>query len=395
MSSPELAYMSNTNNDDFDLPRWNNQTSHHHQHSLSQGMSTHVKQEYVKQEPLSSSQVAAAYLYPQPPPQAQQSPKPPRVGGGSSAAGVYEDPAYAMQGQEALGRRPSTNQASTPVRGRQQYQADDLEGAFTAPDAPPPSTQRAATNSYNYPPALAIGGPSTAGGNAFISSHPGSPAYGAGEYPPPPPRRSQQPQEAAPRSPAIIDHYGTPTQQSQQPQPGTYAPPHPSGAYPAYQSRNAQSQLSPDSVTSAGTAYSPSHHNGYSQQQTQSFAMDTSASPSHIGGAHGKLSISTPTTPLSYMHPSQSPYYGDHAMQVEQPPPPPRRRPSGFRKVKDHRDLRPYVNPAPETRRMDVSGSYLSVRSMRFLFLRHVETNLMNAASKAANNEHLGYVPYL
>ncbi|TFK93712.1 kinase-like protein [Polyporus arcularius HHB13444] len=45
-------------------------------------------------------------------------------------------------------------------------------------------------------------------------------------------------------------------------------------------------------------------------------------------------------------------------MAVE--PPPPKRRPSGLRRVRDHRDLRPFVNPQPVGRRVDASGAVLS-----------------------------------
>ncbi|RPD59909.1 kinase-like protein [Lentinus tigrinus ALCF2SS1-6] len=56
-------------------------------------------------------------------------------------------------------------------------------------------------------------------------------------------------------------------------------------------------------------------------------------------------------------------------MTVE--PPPPKRRPSGLRRVRDHRDLRPFVNPQPVGRRVDASGVALSP-------LRQLTTNIVD-----------------
>ncbi|KAL6300442.1 kinase-like domain-containing protein [Sparassis latifolia] len=55
-------------------------------------------------------------------------------------------------------------------------------------------------------------------------------------------------------------------------------------------------------------------------------------------------------------------------MAVEVPPP--KRRASGLRRVRDHRDLRPYVNAQPARRRMDASGIFLSP-------LRQLTTNIV------------------
>ncbi|KIJ49669.1 hypothetical protein M422DRAFT_161158 [Sphaerobolus stellatus SS14] len=43
-------------------------------------------------------------------------------------------------------------------------------------------------------------------------------------------------------------------------------------------------------------------------------------------------------------------------MNVE---PPPRRRPVGFKRVRDVRELRPYINPQPQGKRMDQAGNYV------------------------------------
>ncbi|KAH9949599.1 kinase-like protein [Amylocystis lapponica] len=55
-------------------------------------------------------------------------------------------------------------------------------------------------------------------------------------------------------------------------------------------------------------------------------------------------------------------------MAVEVPPP--KRRASGLRRIRDHRELRPYVNSQPVGRRMDASGVFLSP-------LRQLTTNIV------------------
>ncbi|THG98396.1 hypothetical protein EW026_g3774 [Hermanssonia centrifuga] len=90
-----------------------------------------------------------------------------------------------------------------------------------------------------------------------------------------------------------------------------------------------------------------------------------STSQNLAASRQGRISVSQPPTPLSYGHqppvppPSQSPYYvrEEQPMAVE---PPPKRRASGLRRVRDQRDLRPYVNTQPAARRMDGTGVYLS-----------------------------------
>ncbi|KAI0312747.1 kinase-like domain-containing protein [Amylostereum chailletii] len=51
--------------------------------------------------------------------------------------------------------------------------------------------------------------------------------------------------------------------------------------------------------------------------------------------------------------------------------PPAKRRASGFRRIRDHRDLRPTVNPRPSGRRADSSGAFLSP-------LRQLTTNIVD-----------------
>ena len=80
-----------------------------------------------------------------------------------------------------------------------------------------------------------------------------------------------------------------------------------------------------------------------------------------------RQSLSTPGTPLSYNHPQSS----QHGQVVYQPSIDDpslmnievghKRRASGFKRIRDQRDLRPYVNPQPGGRRGDANGQFLSV----------------------------------
>jgi dual specificity protein kinase YAK1 len=91
--------------------------------------------------------------------------------------------------------------------------------------------------------------------------------------------------------------------------------------------------------------------------------MDSSSSP-HPPPPPRQNSASTPNTPFPYSHPSQSPgggqYFKQEPMHVDIPQH--KRRASGFKRIRDARDLRPYVNTQPSGRRMDSTGTYLSVR---------------------------------
>jgi dual specificity protein kinase YAK1 len=53
--------------------------------------------------------------------------------------------------------------------------------------------------------------------------------------------------------------------------------------------------------------------------------------------------------------------------------PPAKRRASGLRRVRDQRDLRPQVQNRPASRRMDASGTFLSVRSDKISMLWPVD----------------------
>jgi dual specificity protein kinase YAK1 len=75
-------------------------------------------------------------------------------------------------------------------------------------------------------------------------------------------------------------------------------------------------------------------------------------------------SLLTPNVPLSYGHQLSpvSQYYPQEQQMVVELPVSQSTKHSGFRRVRDTRDLRPYINPQPAGRRMDSNGVFLSVR---------------------------------
>lgn len=146
---------------------------------------------------------------------------------------------------------------------------------------------------------------------------------------------------------------------------------------------------------------------------TQGYQMDTTSpgpssqnSPLHlISHSQNTLplrqSISTPGTPLSY-HQSQAqvvyqpPRDDPSAMTMEVVH---KRRASGFKRVRDQRDLQPYVNTQPSGRRGDSNGQFLSVRlflSSLFVVCKmnaHLFTNPLAAAP--ANNKHHRHLSHM
>lgn len=120
------------------------------------------------------------------------------------------------------------------------------------------------------------------------------------------------------------------------------------------QAQAQQSRYSPSSYVLGAMDTSSPHPPLPSQQQSQS----------HISIPPRQNSISQPSTPLQFPVPTHSPAYGAQDPMVVDPPQ--KRRASGFRRVRDQRDLRPHVNPRPGGRRVDAAGQFLSVR---FLFV--------------------------
>lgn len=309
--------------------------------------------------------------------------------------------------------------AAATSRGRRHHMQEDLEGAYVdsgAAQRQPAHNLPQMSNSlypstiaYHQSPVLGATGSSANNSSSGATvADPYQDAYfpSSGNHPP---KRSQTTHDAStssrtPRSPhrganpshAMLDPYS--------PQQNQYNPP--SNAYPysptsenrsfpppiAYQAHGrTPSQVKaegmtpplPPSYRSQGqvkaepvdhpmsSAYSPPSGMQPASNYSPSYPMHTtSPTPSSQNlqvMRQGRSSVSQPPTPLSY-HSSQgpgqahSPFYAqDQQMAVE---PPPKRRPTGIRRVRDQRDLRPYVNPQPAGRRMDGTGAYLSVRGI-------------------------------
>ena len=89
-----------------------------------------------------------------------------------------------------------------------------------------------------------------------------------------------------------------------------------------------------------------------------------------------RQTVSTPNTPLSYQHAQQLGQAQYHTMPQEDSmaieTSVHKRRASGFKRVRDSRDLKPYVNNQPAGRRQDANGQYLSVSSKIKLMIKTI-----------------------
>ena len=404
MSEPEL-YMTDSN-ESFDLPRWQTQV-----------------------DPLSSSvqaahaQSASAYIYsaPLPPPpqssqrlqtthQGQVITRQPRISQLLEQEQSLGSP-YSSTGQgqltrsASLGGSPGGNLTSSS-RIRRHHQPDDLEGAFNSDNQVMTSSRQQPPLSHNsfYPSSVAYQPQSMSGtGSANAPTSPPDPysdMYYNGSTAQQPPKRLQPTHDnnnLAPnrggRSPLRVAN--TPIsaspldQYSHQPQ---YSPTTASYSYSnsadqrthpgTYQSHSRNhSQVKNESLTppipntyaSQTNLSSSPYSSGLSANNyPSSYSMDTSSPhppiQSHINpqAMTIKASISNPSTPLSYLHPSSgqgSHYYPqDHPMAVD---PPPKRRAAGFRRVRNVHDLQPRLDVSPVGRRMGADGVYLSVRTFK------------------------------
>lgn len=125
------------------------------------------------------------------------------------------------------------------------------------------------------------------------------------------------------------------------------------------------------------TSYSPYTENRHNRSQSQaksdpltpptpsvyspsSYAMDTSTQSLSVR----KNSVSNPSTPMSYLHPSHSPSYypQDQPMVLDVPP---KHRAPGFRRVRTVHDLQPRLDIPTTGRRMASDGTFLSVSAQR------------------------------
>lgn len=426
MSEAELAYMADPN-ESFDLPRWQTHQPIHTLDSLSSSaQAAHAAQ--------------ASYLYPggppPPPPPAQQrippiqqSPRQSRISQLLDQDQQLSSP-YLSTGQNQLARSASLGGSanSGSSRGRRHHQPEDLEVAGFSHDnqSVPGSRQHSQSGSTSFYPSSVGYQPQSLSSPVApptVDPYPSDMYYsGSGSQPP---KRAQtmvshdpNTSRAAPRSPMRTAHTPTSASLLDPYSPQTQYPPATTYSYghqqqsdqrippPVYHSHTrTSSQVKSEGMTPPITISSPySPQQQQQQQQTpvypsSSYAMDTSSSPhpsSQLQGHHVPVR-SSPNTPLSYMQTSHSPasqYYSkDEPMDVQLPPQ--KRRASGFRRVRDARDIQPRLDIPPAGRRMDSTGVYLSVCSLNSHIMSFVILNTHNVAPQTTDDQHLGDIPYL
>jgi dual specificity protein kinase YAK1 len=433
MSEPELAYMSGVN-DDFDLPRWQTQSAHVPSDLLPSAQSSH-------------SAANPSYIYPVPPPPAQTSSStssrnraPPPSLHHSPSSSITRQPRitqlleddppisntnlpYLSPSQNQLSRSTSLGASAGSARARRHHMPDDLEGAYSTANTNPSSHQRQPTNSF-YNSSVAYQTTSF-GANTGDSAQNTQPVTGDATYQDmyfsnpggQPPKRSHTQNDSstttraarsphrANANPSLLDPYAQ-QQQSQ----SQYSPTSANYTYqsPTFHGRS-RSQTKAEAIT-------PPASSPYSQPNappappapvySPSYAMDTGSPhlpPSALLTQPLKqnLSVSTPSTPIGFTVPHHSPapagpYYPqsqDQPMMVD----PPAKRRAGLRRVRDQRDLRPQVHTRPAARRMDASGTFLSVQADIISVLQSI---LLISASRiiapaSADYQHHRYLPHM
>ena len=329
----------------------------------------------------------------------------------------------------------SAVQSSFSSRGRRNNVQDDMERGFsnevtTSSPARPPQASHSASQHYApslYPSSIAYhqapaqqpqlsNTPAT--NNSTVVESGSGVDYQNGYYPNPGgqlPRRSQPQEQPSSRSPRrsvtkqtnnpLLDPY---TQQPPSQLQTQYSPTSPSyqyssstdpqSAHPSSYHTQSQthSQVKRETTSPLLSPYTPqnnvSPHTGHSSSQySASYSMDTSSpgpsqpmnqSTSHLASysmtpvSQKHSSASTPNTPLPSYHPQESrsqqyftPAHDPASLALDLPH---KRRASGFRRVRDPRDLRPHVNQQPQGRRDDGNGNYISVRQRNSLFLMSI-----------------------
>ncbi|OBZ67161.1 Dual specificity protein kinase YAK1 [Grifola frondosa] len=386
---------------DFDLPRWHNQALH------DGGLSSSAQ--------AAQSAAQASYMYSQapplpPPPAGTQSSRIHQPPSGSSRQprinqlldedqqfGTGSLPPYSPNG--GLGRSLSLGGATgtSSSRGRRHHMQDDLEGAFNVDG----DTNQRHTPQSLYPPSIAYqtssAGSANTTGSASNAADPYQDAYFAGTGVHTPKRSHTQhdagssralrsPHRAPNQAAPIVDpyspqHYTSPSSNSYPYSPSAEHRSFPAATYQSHSRSQSQVKGEPMSPPIPPPAYSP-HAGAQPSLYSPGYPMDTtSPAPSSSQNLTAQrparqTSISQPATPLSFGHNAQN---SQGSAQYAPPPPdylpmavevPPKRRATGLRRVRDHRDLRPFVNQHPQGRRMDAHGAYLSP-------LRQLTTNLV------------------
>jgi dual specificity protein kinase YAK1 len=374
MSEPELAYM--TGNEDFDLPRWQTQTNH--------------------DSIVSSAQSASNYYSPAPPPSALSSHRIPQIIPSSTGSSrqpriaqiVEEDNQFGINSlpyaTSNLSRSVSMGASAANSR-RRHHLPDDLEGALNVDSShKAPSYSNAASL---YPSSVAFQSQSlnTASSDAISPGTASGSPYQEMYYstsPTHPPKRAQTQHDPSTssqssRSPMRLGNISTPslldTYTSEQP---SYSPTPPGYAYAdqnktygskPYQSHSRNNSNTDPLASSDNSSYIPqpsSYPHGGSSNSPQPSAA---TSPTHLTAQRSirQNSSSMPNTPLSFAHPAQLPDGATHYYPQEPQPMmvevSQKRRSAGFRRVRDHNDLRPALNRPSNGRRMDAQGIYLNV----------------------------------
>ena len=387
-TSPEvITYMADAD-DGFDLPRWSN--SSHPSHLAAQPTHPNGSQYslYSQAAPPPPQQLSHHHDHPQLPsigrqrssPPSRHPPRLPLIVDSETKPLVQDQGSSIMQ----VTRSASMN---TAARARRLQQPDDLERAYSSESQAPsgPSGRPHLPNPF-YPSSIAYqqtASPSTADhasppSDAYLYYGQSSSASRRTQThdPASPPVNAAQP----PQTMSQLDPYVQPQQQST----SVYSNTNYSDYIPSPQQTSADSAYSPlvksepVEVDMRASPYTPhqAQQPPMSSQSSTNLSYPSSASYPSMDTplSHPKLSVGSPSRPSSHTS-SNTPFSHSHGqMQHQQyytsaPPPdrikvesPPRRRSAGFKRVRDARELRPYVNPTPPGRRLDHEGNYLSVR---------------------------------
>ncbi|KAL0956418.1 hypothetical protein HGRIS_002566 [Hohenbuehelia grisea] len=404
MSEPELAYMADTNEAAFDLPRWQTQLDPA-QHNIGQQSTYQYPQQQAPPPPPPALTAGPAHrLQPihQSPMGSARQPRIPQLldhdqQSPTTNPASYLSPAHGQLARSASLSSGAPGSSAAASRARRHHQPEDLEGAFHN-EAQPASRQLAQSASASlYSPNLGYPSQSLSGTNSTAMSPTSAPVdssytdlyYGGGANSQPP-KRSQTTHDSSTsnrggRSPlgssastTMIDPYSPHSQYS--PSAASYStyasPPQDHRNNPQTFHSRSQSQVKTEGMTppSSFTPQTPIHQT--TAYPPSSYSMESS-SPHPSGQSQPHLAahsaprhpVSHPSTPLSYLHQtSGSPYYGDQPMAVDAAPP---KRRAGLRRIRDARELQPRVDVQPGARRMGSDGTYLSP-------LRLLTTNILD-----------------
>jgi dual specificity protein kinase YAK1 len=366
--------------DDFDLPRWSNST--HSSHLPAQPSHPNGGQYSLfgqaapppQQPPSHHDHSRLSSIGQQQPTSSRHPTRLPHLLDSEAHSSTQDQGSSMMH----VARSTSIN---TGARGRRQ--PDDLERAYSS-DAPTSAASggggRQQINPF-YPSSVAY----QQAASPAIASHPSPSAdgymyYGSSTNP----RRTQAHDRVSPpasaQSPQVmssLDTYVQPQQPSTMYSTANYSdyvtPTQQSSTTTAFPSQVKQEASEPDMRS---PPYVPQHPQAPAMSTQPSANLSYSTNPSYPSMdtqvSQSQLSVSSPSRPASHSSPNtpfshshgqiQQQYYGaptSDQMTVESLP---RRRSVGFKRVRDAKELRPYLNPTASGRRMDHEGIYLSVR---------------------------------